>query len=131
MTINPDLKDVLGQIEWAVGLAKRCKPYTPTEAEAKAAWAKLRGLEHLRWGCKVHIVFKEDAEWASEESGMEVPYDTGLLIALPGSRCSEPCEDGVVWVPHTRAEKCEGEPIWMQLQVLLANPEVAWVEVIK
>ena len=33
--------------------------------------------------------------------------------------------------PHARAEKCEGDPVWMHLWVLLSNPQVAWVEVVK
>lgn len=136
--IDSDLRDVLGQIKWADGLAEKCKPYTPTEAQATAAWKKLRGIERLRWGSKLHIVWQDEVDFYAEEFGpdwekeMEADGDTGYLIALPGSRCSCPGEsDSVVWVPHIRAEKEEGEPVWVQLQVLLANPMVAWVEVVK
>lgn len=129
--LNNELSEVLGQIKWADGLAKTCQPYTPSEAEARAAWGKMRNMSALRWGCRLSIVFKEDADWAAEEDGgLEVPDDRGYLIALPGQSCSGE-EDGIVWVPHTRGEKCEGDPVWMHLLVLLANPEVAWVEVLK
>ena len=138
MTIPQDLKDVLGQIHWADGRAKRCKPYTPTEDEARRAWSKLRGLEQLQWGSKLLVVWQDDVDFWVEECGpnwrdeMEPNGDTGYLIALPGSRCSCPAEsDSVVWVPHLAADKEQGDPIWIQLQVLLANPMVAWVEVVK
>lgn len=137
MTLSTDLTHVLSQIRWADGLAKRCQPYTPTEAEATQAWSKLRGLDRLRWGCKLRIVFKEDADWMVgwdgpdwEKQGLEAPADHGFLIAIPGQQCASGDEgSGVVWIPHTRAEKDEGEPAWVTLLVLLANPMVAWVEV--
>lgn len=136
--IDPDLRQVLGQIAWASGYTKRCQPYTPTEQEARDCWSKLRGIERLDWGSKLEVIWQEDVDFWTEEFGPDwqkeqaAEGDTGYLIALPGSRCSEPGDqDSVVWVPEMRAEKGGGEPAWMQLQVLLANPMVAWVEVVK
>ena len=136
MRIDDDLKVVLGQIDWTCGLAETCEPYTPTEDEARAAWNKLRGIERLRWGSKLHIVWQDEVDFYIQEFGpdwekqYEADGDTGYLIALPGARCSCPAEeDSVVWVPAIRCDKEQGLPLWVQLQVLLANPMVAWVEV--
>ena len=138
MTIPQDLKDVLGQIQWAFGLAKRCKPYTPTKAETRVGWTKLRNAGDLRWGCKLLIVWQDEVDFYEEEFGPDwakehkATGDIGHLIALPGSRYSSPGEaSSVVWVPAIRYEKEEGGPMWVQLDVLLANPQVAWVEVVK
>jgi hypothetical protein len=137
MTIDQDLKDVLGQIAWATGLAKTCKPFTPTDAQREGAWKKLRNESGLRWGCKLSIVWADNVAFMEEEFGKDwekteqVDHDTGYLIALPGSRCTDEGSDGVVWISEINEEKGGGEPCWMQLWVLLSNPMVAWVEVVK
>lgn len=132
--MNTELKHVLSQIKWADGISKKCEPYTPT-ISATEAYKKLRGIEKIRWGCKVNIVWQDDVDFSKEEFGPEWEEnvknsgDTGYIIAIPGYQSSCPTE-GVVWCPELKAEKGGGEPVWMQLQVLLASPYIAWVEVV-
>ena len=133
--MTQDLKDVLTQIAWASGEREDCGPAdrvrTPTPEQVTAGYAKLRG--NLTWGCKLEVYWQMDVDacketWPKDWKRWVCP-DTGYLIALPGYQ--DELYDGVFWAPSIREEKDNGEPIWMVLRVLLANPMVAWVEVVK
>lgn len=128
--INDDLNEVLGQIAWANGLPERCKPFTPTDAEVTAGYAKLRG--NLTWGCKLHAYWAADVESAKQEDpkGWKrwIEPDVGHLIALPGHQ--DELHDGVAWFPKLRGDESD-TPVWQVLSLLLANPQIGWVEVAK
>lgn len=136
MTIDPDLKDTLNQIAWANFEREDCGPAnrvrTPTREQVTAGYAKLRGV--LTWGCKLEVYWQQDVEFWRDEEKREgwkewCEPDRGYLIALPGYQ--DELHDGVAWFPAIREEKDNGQPLWMVLSVLLANPMVAWVEVVK
>lgn len=135
VAVNDELQDALHQIAWANFDRDDCGPphrvRTPTREQVTAGYAKLRG--NLTWGCKLAVYWQMDIDACKEVWSKDwkeyVNPDVGYLIALPGHQ--DELYDGVFWAPSIHEEKDNGAPIWMVLNVLLANPLVAWVEVVK
>jgi hypothetical protein len=82
-------------------------------------WTKLKKTEHLRYGAKVRIHWKD----------RDIGTDYGYVLGLPGYEEDDPELGAIVHIPSpVGGEKSAAEAEWHTLHDLCSNEQVKFVE---
>jgi hypothetical protein len=115
-------KDDLSRLQWWVDVQDaRSRELTDAEVELLfEEWSKIDWSLATDYGDPVTIIWKRSPDCPVD---IPEPKNYGYLTTLSGSELDMDV-GGIVHIPHTQGEKCDGGPVWASLLELCINPDV-------